>query len=120
MSKTINLDEKLECKGYWWLPNNPNETVAGVLTYIPDEKILLELIGAFDSKKDFIDTLLNENSEDIIHGLTSDSKELTLVNCHSFGSLNFSCPFPIMKYSCQFLIIGKHLNEFKQKCFYKA
>lgn len=38
MSKTINLDEKLECKGYWWLPNNPNETVAGVLTYIPDEK----------------------------------------------------------------------------------
>lgn len=34
MSKTINLDEKLECKGYWWLPNNPNETVAGVLTYI--------------------------------------------------------------------------------------
>lgn len=61
MSKTINLDEKLECKGYWWLPNNPNETVAGVLTYIPDEKILLELIGAFDSKKDFIDTLLNEN-----------------------------------------------------------
>ena len=36
MSKTINLDEKLECKGYWWLPNNPNETVAGVLTYIPD------------------------------------------------------------------------------------
>ena len=43
MSKTINLDEKLECKGYWWLPNNPNETVAGVLTYIPDEKILLEL-----------------------------------------------------------------------------
>ena len=120
MSKTINLDEKLECKGYWWLPNNPNETVAGVLTYIPDEKILLELIGAFDSKKDFIDTLLNENSEDIIHGLTSDSKELTLVNCHSVGSLNFSCPFPIMKYSCQFLIIGKHLNEFKQKCFYKA
>ncbi len=87
MSKTINLDEKLECKGYWWLPNNPDENVAGVLTYIPDEKILLELIGAFDSKKDFIDTLLNENSEDIIHGLTSDSKELTLVNCHSFGSL---------------------------------
>ena len=112
MSKTINLDEKLECKGYWWLPNNPNETVAGVLTYIPDEKILLELIGAFDSKKDFIDTLLNENSEDIIHGLTSDSKELTLVNCHSFGSLNFSCPFPIMKYSCQFLLSSTYKCNF--------
>lgn len=42
MGKTINFNEKLECKGYWWLPNNPNETIAGVLTYIPNEKILLE------------------------------------------------------------------------------
>lgn len=41
MGKTINFNEKLECKGYWWLPNNPNETIAGVLTYIPNEKILL-------------------------------------------------------------------------------
>ena len=48
MSKTINLDEKLECKGYWWLPNNPNETVAGVLTYIPDEKILSLIPQHFD------------------------------------------------------------------------
>ena len=47
MGKTINFNEKLECKGYWWLPNNPNETIAGVLTYIPNEKILLELIGTF-------------------------------------------------------------------------
>ena len=59
MGKTINFNEKLECKGYWWLPNNPNETIAGVLTYIPNEKILLELIGTFDSKKDFIDTFFS-------------------------------------------------------------
>ena len=32
MNKTINFNEKLECKGYWWLPNNPNKTIAGVLT----------------------------------------------------------------------------------------
>lgn len=38
MNKTINFNEKLECKGYWWLPNNPNKTIAGVLTYIPNEK----------------------------------------------------------------------------------
>ena len=37
MSKTINLDEKLECKGYWWLPNNPKQTDAGVLTNNHDE-----------------------------------------------------------------------------------
>ena len=51
MNKAVNFNEKLENKGYWWLPNNPNETVAGVLTYIPNEKITLELIGTFDSKK---------------------------------------------------------------------
>lgn len=43
MGKTINFNEKLECKGYWWLPNNPNETIAGVLTYIPNEKNIIRI-----------------------------------------------------------------------------
>lgn len=112
MGKTINFNEKLECKGYWWLPNNPNETIAGVLTYIPNEKILLELIGTFDSKKDFIDTFFSSKSEDIIHGLTSNSEEITLVNCHPSGSLNFGCPFPI-KFMDGFNIFRSYMNHIR-------
>lgn len=50
MNKSIKLNEKLECKGYWWLPSKPENKIAGILTYTPNEKIKLELIGSFDSK----------------------------------------------------------------------
>ena len=45
MNKSIKLNEKLECKGYWWLPSKPENKIAGILTYTPNEKIKLELIG---------------------------------------------------------------------------
>lgn len=112
--------EKFEYKGYWWLPSNPNAVVAGILTYIPHKNIILELIGNFDSEKNPLEAFLGKESKKIIHGFTSDSKEITLVNCHPSGSLNFSCSFPIIRYSCQFIVIGKHLDSFTQKCFYKA
>lgn len=48
MSKDINLDKKLEYKGYWYLPSVPNIKVAGTLKYYPNEKIILELIGSFN------------------------------------------------------------------------
>lgn len=114
------MRDKIEYKGYWWLPSNPDETVAGILSYTPNDKITLELIGAFDSKKASIVAFLNKKPESIIHGFASDSKEITLYNCHASGSVNLSCPFPIIKYSCQFIIIGKHLEDFKQESFYKA
>ena len=39
MNKSIKLNEKLECKGYWWLPSKPENKIAGILTYTPNEKI---------------------------------------------------------------------------------
>lgn len=114
------MQEKIEYKGYWWLPNNPDNPVAGILTYAPNDKILLELIGSFEPDKDPIEVITENKSEDIIHGLTSDSKKITLYNCHSSGSINFSCNFPIIRYNCQLIISGKHLETYKQKCFYKA
>jgi hypothetical protein len=114
------MKEKIEYKGYWWLPSSPEERVAGILTYIPNHAITLELIGTFDSKKASFVAFMDKKPENIIHGFTSDSKEITLTDCHASGSVNLSCPFPIIKYSCQFIIIGKHLEDFKQKCFHKA
>ena len=120
MNKLIKLNEKLECKGYWWLPSKPDNKIAGILTYTPNEKIKLELIGTFDSKHINILFCDKNSDENIIHGITSDSKKVTLINCHSYASLNLSCPFPIVNYNCQFLIIGKHLKNFEEECFYKA
>lgn len=114
------MTKKFKYKGYWWLPNNPDEKVAGILTYTPHESIILELLGNFDSEKTPVETLFEEETEKIIHGFTSDAKEITLMNCHPSGSINFSCRFPIIRHNCQFIVSGKHLERFNQKSFYKA
>ena len=52
------MTDKLQYKGYWHLPDKPEETVAGELTYIPKESICLELIGSFDQGKNSIAAFL--------------------------------------------------------------
>jgi hypothetical protein len=43
----LNLDEAGEWAGLWWLPDDPDETVPGVLRYDADGGLSLALIGAF-------------------------------------------------------------------------
>lgn len=111
--------EKFEYKGYWFLPNNTENAIAGTLTFMPNEKMELEIIGSIENKDSSIGNFLNKNTLSIIHGITSDSQKVTLFNCYPFGKLNLSCSFAITKYSCQYLIIGKHLNDIQENCFNK-
>ncbi len=116
------MNEGFEYKGYWWLPDNPDKTVAGMLKYIPNESIKLELIGTFESEEQNIVSFEKSNDKkiDIILGITSDSKEVTLCSNHSYGSLNLSCPFPIITFNSRFVVVGKHLENFDQKSFYQG
>jgi len=45
------MTEKFEYKGYWYLPSDPENAIAGILTYIPNESIILELIGTFENQQ---------------------------------------------------------------------
>lgn len=65
----IDLDLKLEYKGYWWLPSNPDKRVAGVL--YPNEKIVLELLGCcvlslygFDNSR--INEIMKESNSKVL------------------------------------------------------
>ena len=111
--------EKQEFRGYWFLPGKYDSKVAGILTFIPNEKIKLELIGTFDSDVDPISAFMNKKTEMIVHGISSDSKEITLYNCHPSGSVNFSCPFPMVNYTCQYLLVGKLLVDINECSFDK-
>lgn len=68
--------EKIEYKGLWWLPSNPDNQVAGILTLIPEKGIELELFDIFLSKShDLVDTLNSYNNlvwpiEEIILGVS--------------------------------------------------
>ena len=112
------MTEKIESKGYWFLPDKPDNRIAGVLTYIPHESIVLELIGGFSVKnKEIISGIIEPT---IIHGFTSDGENISLVYCFQSSSKNSKSYFPITKYQCQYLIIGKHLNSLNDLSFNKA
>ena len=64
----MKFSEPFEHKGYWWKPNNPDNKVAGVLTYKPGESIVLELIGTFDKENDAVVAFLNKSEEIVIYG----------------------------------------------------
>ncbi len=120
--KDLKLTERHIFKGYWWLPDNPEMKVAGIVTYIPNEKICLELIGGFEeSSGEYVNLLDDDNSSvPVIYGKDSDAKVITLVGCRSSFSLNFNAGFPIMSYSARMLVYGKHISSIDEICDYTA
>lgn len=111
------MKEKFLLKGLWSLPNSEVE-VAGVLTYDSHECIELELFGCFYPDDDISKILVEAKNENVIHGVTSEGKKITLFNCSQYGSFYSSSSFPIIKYRCQYLLIGKHIahSDEKRKC----
>lgn len=69
------MTEQVVVKGYWWLPSSPNDKVAGVLTYTPNESIELELIGQLKPNISALEEYMSRQSEDVIFGCSSDSKK---------------------------------------------
>ena len=113
------MNERQEYKGYWWFPSEPDQNIAGTLTYIPNERITLSLIGPIGTPVELFDSF-HDREEPIIHGMTSNAQKVTLANCNSSIKMNFSCGFPIIYFQCQYAIIGKHLDSIGQKCFFRA
>ena len=118
----FSLDDKIELKGYWYLPSNPENTVAGIVTYYPNEKIVLELIGSFyKSSLELFGNFKNNKGETIIYGKTAEIKEVTLLlSTRSSFDLNIDANLPIVRYTSKFMIIGKHIKRLDEECQYWA
>lgn len=82
----LNLDESAEWAGLWWLPDDPNEQIPGVLRYEPEDGLMLSLIGAFEdriiSNPSFGVVTFHEGHRtwDVIHG-AAEQREITLLGC---------------------------------------
>lgn len=110
--------EKIIYTGYWFLPNKENDKVAGTLTYLPNEKIQLELLGSLEEYAHPLDLFTDDNkSLDIIHGITSCGKKISLINCFSFASLNTNALSPVVKYKCQYILVGYLLENIEDETF---
>lgn len=98
--------DKFNLDGMWWLPGRESETVSGSLVYNPRESIYLSLNGSF---KD-IEQVNNINNHNIILGVTSKGKHITLYKCYETKS-SFSMPgYPTTIYQIQYIFEGEHFE----------
>ncbi|MDX5576630.1 HEPN domain-containing protein [Streptomyces sp. ID01-9D] len=105
--------EDLDLNGLWWIPGNEDDTVAGNLQFKMRDSINLNLNGSFKSFEE-----LNEHKQyDIILGITSNGKKISLINCLE-SNLRFSFPgYASDSYRARYLFIGVHLNTLEDMAF---
>ncbi|MEJ6489052.1 hypothetical protein PQI23_04875 [Leucobacter sp. USCH14] len=86
----LSLDEAGEWAGLWWLPDDPDERIPGILRYDAEEGLSLSLIGAFEdrimSKPAPGMTVFQEGTRTwkVIHG-AAEQREVTLLDCVPTG-----------------------------------
>lgn len=109
-------------KGYWWLPSNSDDQVAGTLTIEPDGGLRLELYGGFGLETEGVS--FERKADKVIYGRcyapNGHMKDISLFECHSAINLNFSSSFPITRYSCQYALLGFHTLSMKDAAFFEA
>lgn len=110
-------------KGYWWLPSESEEQIAGTLTTDFRGNVKLELYGCFGQTDDY--AVFDRKDAPAIFGrcYTPDSKmtDVSLIGCHSAITLNFNDnTFPLTRYTCQYALIGIHCQKMEDAMFFKA
>jgi len=114
------MKEEKTIKGFWWLPNSKTK-IPGILTYKPFTELVLELFGDLDVKSNPIEKTNTIQRYDLIHGISSDGQEISLLHCvNIISSITSNSPFTINKYEGRSLIIGKHILDINEKCYNRA
>ena len=107
------MKEKFNIKGEWFLPSNPSNKVHGTLVYDPQSGADLDLYGTLDPS----DLHRGLKDEIIIHGISSDSKKITLYRCFmtQFGGVSLfrdeDSGKPSVSYSILYTLIGIHIDS---------
>lgn len=108
------MEHRIETKGYFWVPSEPRDQLAGILRFNQFEGIVLELFGQFTT---FIKIGSRDNN--FILGFTPKGEKLTLMKCFEY-SRSFGVPgFPLSSISAVYLFWGEHFTSTEQLFFDK-
>jgi len=110
------IQKNMEFKGFWYKPKESDNKIAGILKVNPFKSNDLELIGGFSNHP--FDNFKSE-TEEVLWGEVYDSnnhlRKITLFQCFSSGSVNFSANFPIIRFRCSIFIDGIHIESIAKK-----
>jgi|SRR5215216_742049 len=93
-----------EYRGIWWLPENPQKKLTGVLVFDQDSGGILELDGWFKEITD-INTILQPS---IILGFTKEGKRVTLCKNAELQTKYNMPGLPVSSFSTLTILEGKH------------
>lgn len=102
--------EKFEYIGIWWLPNKPKKEVWGTLRFTHTKGATLELMGSF---KDNIQDMNKMLEADIILGVSSNRKEITLYKCFEtkYNLPLVSTELSTSSFYVSMIFIGAHFQK---------
>ena len=94
--------ESFEEDGYWWQPENPDNRIAGRLSFNPDTGGQLSLLGDFDG----FERLGKMGDQITIHGISESGKQYSLFECWKNSSSLVSSGFRSSGYLVNTIIKG--------------
>lgn len=104
------MDNEIELKGFWFLPNNRDISFTGSFHYNRIDGCYLVIMGSFD--KAFL-----SQEHPIIHGNTLGGGDITLFECFRISSeLNLE-NITVSKYFATYVLIGYNFKEVKDLQF---
>lgn len=109
------MELDLVVKGYWWLPSDLENKIAGILTCNGKDQSTLELFGCFQSCNFLSSRERGSYACELIYGITQKGEKFSLLN-------NIRLSLSASEYAtCTFMtsvaIEGIHLDESNKKCF---
>ena len=108
-----------EYSGIWWLPEDDENDVAGILKFSERDGIRLELIGSFSELSETVSAGKLQHKEPIILGLID--RNLVTLQSSLLIPKGFSAPgFKRDEYRPRFALIGAHFQSSEEVCIHKA
>lgn len=97
-----------EHQGTWWMPNLPDDTVPGTLSYDPAEGCRLSLIGEFEGTG--LNSTANDEEPNVIHGVINGVGLVTLYDNLQISSLISIPGHPTQSYYSRYALVGANIE----------
>ena len=109
------MELDLVVKGYWWLPSNPENKIAGILTCNGRDQSTLELFGCFPLFNFLNSCDSGSYACELIYGITPKGKKFSLLN--NIRASLLASEYAICTFVTSIVLEGIHLDESNKKCF---